>query len=149
MNIVTLCFSFSDPPVIATPDEPSVTDSRIKVMIGNDTCISNTFTGMVNLTCIIVSGVEPITFNWLVGGEDFMNNSHSVVIPINDTASKLIVGVDTGASVDLDLNNYTCIVRNSDGNDIAVSILSRCGEFIATRTICVMFSVLYRNSSSH
>ena len=130
MNIVTLCLSFSEPPVIATPDEPSVTDSGIEVMIGNDTCINNTFTGMVNFTCIVVSGMEPITFNWLVGGEDFMNNSHSVVIPINDTASKLIVGVDTGASVDLDLNNYTCFASNSDGNDTAVSILSRCGELI-------------------
>ena len=122
--------SFSDPPVIATPDQPSVTDSGIEVMIGNDTCINNTFMGMVNFTCVVVSGMEPITFNWLVGGEDFMNNSHSVVIPINDTASKLIVGVDTGASVDLDLNNYTCIANNADGNDTAVSILSRCGELI-------------------
>ena len=120
--------SFSDPPVIATPDQPSVTDSGIEVMIGNDTCISNTFTGTVNFTCVVVSGMEPITFNWLVGGEYFMSNSHSVVIPINDTASKLIVGVDTGASVDLDLNNYTCIASNADGNDTTVSVLSRCSK---------------------
>ena len=96
-------------------------------MIGNDTCINNTFTGTVNFTCVVVSGMEPITFNWLVGGEDFMNTSHSVVIPINNTASKLILGVDTGAS---DLNNYTCIVSNADGSGMASSILSRCGELL-------------------
>ena len=139
----TLCeisnFSFSEPPVIATPDEPSVTDSGIEIMIGNDTCINNTLMGMVNFTCVVVSGMEPITFNWLVGGEDFMNNSHSVVIPINDTASKLIVGVDTGASVDLDLNNYTCFTNNSDGNDAAVSILSRCGKYNSYKSCMCYF----------
>ena len=143
MNIVILCFSFSEPPVIATPDKPSVTDSGIEVMIGNDTCINNTFTGMVNFTCIVVSGMEPITFNWLVGGEDFTNNSHSVVIPINDTASKLIVGVDTGASVDLDLNNYTCIASNSDGNDTAVSTLSQCGKSNSYKSCMCYVEFLY------
>ena len=73
-------------------------------MIGNDTCINNTFMGMVNFTCVVVSGRLPITISWQVGGEDFVNDDHSMVISINDTASKLIIGVDTGASVDLDLN---------------------------------------------
>ena len=97
-------------------------------MIGNNTCINNTFTGMVNFTCVVVSGAFPITFNWQVGGEAFMNNSHSMEIRFNNTVSILIVGIDTGASVDRDLNNYTCNASNSDGSDMAVSVLSRCGK---------------------
>ena len=97
-------------------------------MIGNNTCISNTFTGMVNFTCVVVSGLMPVTFNWQVGGEAFINNSHSMEIRFNNTVSILIVGVDTGASVDRDLNNYTCIASNDDGSDMAVSVLSRCGK---------------------
>ena len=128
MYMCVVALYFSDPPVIATPDQPSVTNSGIEVMIGNNTCINNTFTGMVNFTCVVVSGAEPITFMWQVGGEAFMNNSHSMEIRFNNTVSILIVGVDTGASVDRDLNNYTCIASNDDGSDMAVSVLSRCGK---------------------
>ena len=84
--------------------------------------------GMVNFTCVVVSGMPEVTITWQVGGEEFMNNNHSMVISINNTASQLIVGVDTGASIDLDLNNYTCIANNTDGTDTAVSIFSRCGK---------------------
>ena len=119
---------FLDPPVIATSDQPSVTDSGIEIMIGNNTCINSIFTGMVNFTCVVVSGAEPITFMWQVGGEAFINNSHSMEIRFNNTVSILIVGVDTGASVGRDLNNYTCIASNDDGSDMAVSVLSRCGK---------------------
>ena len=97
-------------------------------MSGNNTCINETFMGMVNFTCVVVSGMPEVTITWQVGGEEFMNNNHSMVISINNTASQLIVGVDTGASIDLDLNNYTCIASNTDGTDTAVSILSRCGK---------------------
>ena len=122
--------SHTDPPIIAPPDQPPIiTDDGIEVMIGyNDTCINNTFMGTVNFTCVVVSGMEPLTIQWQVNGEDFMNNSHSVVVSINNTASKLIIGVDTGASIEEDVNNnYTCIAENSDGSDSAESILSRCG----------------------
>ena len=120
----------TDPPIIATPSQPpTVTDNGIEVMIGNDTCIDNAFMGMVNFTCVVVSGRSGITISWLVGGAVFMNNNHSMVIPVNNTASKLIVGVDSGVSIDRDINNYTCVATNSDGNDTAVSILSICGKF--------------------
>ena len=122
--------SHTDPPIIAPPDQPPIiTDDGIEVMIGyNDTCINNTFMGTVNFTCVVVSGMEPLTIQWQVNGEDFMNNSHSVVVSINNITSKLIVGVDTGASIEEDVNNiYTCIAENSDGSDSAESILSRCG----------------------
>ena len=99
-------------------------------MVGfNDTCIKNTFRGMVNFTCVIVSGRTPLTIGWQVGGENFTSDGHSLVITISDTVSKLIIGVDTGASLDIDLNEYRCIANNSDGNDTAVSTLSRCGKF--------------------
>ena len=99
-------------------------------MIGfNDTCINNTFRGMVNFTCVVVSGRRPLTIGWQVGGEDFTSDGHSMVVTITDTVSKLIIGVDTSASIDLDLNNYRCTVTNSDGNDTAVSILTRCSKF--------------------
>ena len=99
-------------------------------MIGfNDTCINNTFRGMVNFTCVLVSGRRPLTIGWQVGGEDFMSDGHSMVVTINDTVSKLIIGVDASASLDLDLNDYRCTATNSDGTDTAVSILTRCGKF--------------------
>ena len=120
----------TDPPIIATPNQPpTVTDNGIEVMIGNNTCIDNAFMGMVNFTCVVVSGRAGITISWLVDGEVLMNNNHSMVISINNTASKLIVGVDTGVSVDRDLNNYTCRASNSDGTDTGVSILSICSKF--------------------
>ena len=99
-------------------------------MIGfNDTCINNTFRGMVNFTCVLVRGRRPLTIGWQVGGEDFTSVGHSMVVTINDTVSKLIIGVDTSASLDLDLNDYRCTATNSDGTDTAVSILTRCGKF--------------------
>ena len=99
-------------------------------MIGiNDSCINNTFRGMVNFTCVVVSGRRPVTISWQVGGTDFVSNDHSMVVTINDTASKLIIGVDTGASLDLDLNDYRCTASNSDGIDTADSTLSRCRKF--------------------
>ena len=120
----------TDPPIIATSNQPpTVTDNGIEVMIGNNTCIDNAFIGMVNFTCVVVSGRPGITISWLVGGEVFMNNNHSMVISSNNIASKLIINIDTGASVDQHLNNYTCIANNTDGNDTAVSILSACGKF--------------------
>ena len=79
--------------------------------------------GMVNFTCVVVSGRRPLTISWQVGGEDFTSDSHSMVVTINDTVSKLVIGVDTRASLDLDLNEYRCIANNSDGTDTAVSIL--------------------------
>ena len=120
----------ADPPVIATPDQPTITDDGVEYMIGfNDTCINNTFRGMVNFTCVVVSGRRPLTISWQVGGEDFTSDSHSMVVAVNDTVSKLVIGVDTGASLDLDLNDYSCTASNSDGTDTAVSVLSRCGKF--------------------
>lgn len=129
LYIISTC---TEPPVIAPPDQPPIiTDDGIEVMVGyNDTCINNTFMGTVNFTCVVVSGKLPVTIRWQVNGEDFMNNSHSEVVPINNTISKLIVGVDTGASIEQDVNNnYTCIASNEDGRDSAESILSRCGKF--------------------
>ena len=120
-----------DPPVIAPPADkpPNVTDDGIEFMIGsNDTCINNTFMGTVNFTCVVVSGTENVAIRWKVDGEYFMNDNHSMVVSINSTASKLIIGVDTGASVEQDLKNYTCIATNIDGNDTAVSVLERCGK---------------------
>ena len=131
-NILQLTLSPPlDPPVIALPDKrPIVTDDGIEFMIGsNDTCISNTFMGTVNFTCVVVSGTENVAIRWKVDGEYFMNDNHSMVVSINSTASKLIIGVDTGASVEQDLKNYTCIAINDDGNNTAVSVLERCGEF--------------------
>ena len=131
LSICTYFYAFFiDPPIIATSNQsPTVTDNGIEVMIGNNTCINETFMGMVNFTCVVeVSGSPEVTISWQVGSEVFMNNNHSMVISINNTASQLIVGVDTGASLDLDLNNYTCIASNTDGTDTAVSILSRCGK---------------------
>ena len=116
--------------MIATPDQPTITDDGVEYMIGfNDTCINNTFIGMVNFTCVVVSGRRPLTISWQVGDEDFTSDGHSMVVTVNDTVSKLIIGVDTGASLDLDLNEYRCIANNSDGTDTAVSTLSRCGKF--------------------
>ena len=115
--------------MIATPDQPSITDDGIEYMVGyNNTCINNTFMGMVNFTCVVVSGRRPLTVSWQVGDEDFTSDGHSMVVTINDTVSKLIIGVDTGASLDLDLNDYRCIANNSDGVDTIVSTLSRCGK---------------------
>ena len=133
--------SLTDPPVIATPDQPPVvTDNGIEFMIGfNDSCINNTFRGMVNFTCVVVSGRQPVTISWQVGGTDFVSNDHSMVVTINDTASKLIIGVDTGASLDLDLNNYRCTASNSDGTDTADSTLSRCRKFSSNKN-CNVFS---------
>ena len=124
-------FSFlADPPVIATPDQPTITDDGVEYMVGfNDTCINNTFRGMVNFTCVVVSGRTPLTISWQVGGEDFTNDSHSMVVTVNDTVSKLVIGVDTGVSLDLYLNEYRCIANNRYGNNTAVSTLSRCGKF--------------------
>ena len=126
-----MCILFlTDPPVIATPDQPTVTNDGIEYMIGfNDTCINNTFRGMVNFTCVLVSGRRPLTIGWQVGGEDFTSDGHSMVVTINDTVSKLIIGVDASASLDLDLNDYRCTATNSDGTDTAVSTLTRCGKF--------------------
>ena len=104
--------------------------------------------GMVNFTCVAVSSRPEVTIRWQVGGEEFMNNNHSMVISINNNASQLIVGVDTGASIDLDLNNYTCIANNTDGNDTAVSILSRCGK-LAIGIIYSLINIKYRNCSTH
>ena len=95
----------------------------------DDTCINNTFRGMVNITCVVVSGRRPLTIGWKVGGEDFTSDGHSMVVTINDTVSKLIIGTDTSASLDLDLNDYRCTATNNDGNDTGVSILTRCGKF--------------------
>ena len=137
-------YILTDPPMIATPDQPPiVTDDGIEYMIGfNDTCINNTFRGMVNFTCVVVSGRTPITISWQVGGVDFVNNSHSLDVHINDTARKLIIGVDTGASLDLDLNNYRCIAINSDGNDTANSTLSRCGKFSSQKNYKILSIVI-------
>ena len=119
-----------DPPVIAIPEEPNVSDNGIEVSIeSNNTCINNTFMGMVNFTCVVVTGRLPVNIRWLVDGEEFMNDSHSMSVLINSTTSKLIIGVDSSASVEQDLKNYTCIATNSDGSDTAVSVLSRCGKF--------------------
>ena len=116
--------------MIATPDQPIITDDGVEYMIGfNNTCINSTFMGMVNFTCVIVSGRRPLTISWQVGGEDFTSDGHSMVVTVNDTVSKLVIGVDTGASLDLDLNEYRCTAINSDGTDTAVSTLSRCGKF--------------------
>ena len=121
---------YIDPPVIATPDQPIVTNDGIEYMVGfNNACIKNTFIGMVNFTCVIVSGRTPLTIGWQVDGENFTSDGHSLVVTISDTVSKLIIGIDTGASLDLDLNEYRCIAINSDGTDTAVSTLSRCGKF--------------------
>ena len=130
-----VCVSLTDPPVIATPDQlPAVTNNAVEFMIGfNDSCINNTFRGMVNFTCVVVSGRQPVTISWQVGGTDFVNNDHSMVVTINDTASKLIIGVDIGASLDLDLNNYRCTASNSDGTDTADSTLSRCSKFSSNK----------------
>ena len=120
-------------------------------MIGfNDTCINNTFMGTVNFTCVVVSGKEPVGIRWQVNGEDFMNDGHSEVVSINNTASKLIVGVDTGASIEQDVNNnYTCIANNSDGIDSAESILSRCGKVNSSKNYKNCLLLLYRNCSNH
>ena len=131
-------FSFlTDPPVIATPDQPSITDDGIEYMVGfNDTCINNTIMGMVNFTCVVVSGRRPLTISWQVGDENFTSDGRSMVVTINDTVSKLVIGVDTGASLDLDLNEYRCTAINSDGTDTAVSTLSRCGKFGSRNSYC-------------
>ena len=148
MCMYSVYVSLTDPPIIATPDQPpTVTDNGIEIMIGNDTCINNTFMGMVNFSCVVVSGRPEVTISWQVGGEEFMNNNHSMVVSVNNNTSKLIVGVDTGASIDLDLNNYTCIANNSNGNDTAVSILSRCGKFSSHKNY-IQFTIVISNTET-
>ena len=116
--------------MIAILDQPTITDDGVEYMVGfNNTCINNTFRGMVNFTCVKVSGRPSITISWQVSGEDFTSDGHSMVVTINDAVSKLVIGVDTGASLDLYLNEYRCIANNSDGTNTAVSTLSRCGKF--------------------
>ena len=131
--------------MIATPDQPTITDDGVEYMIGfNDTCINNTFMGMVNFTCVVVSGRRPLTISWQVGGKDFTSDGHSMVVTINDTVSKLVIGVDTGASLDLDLNEYRCTAINIDGTDTAVSTLSRCGKFGSRNSYCkILLLVLF------
>ena len=64
----------------------------------------------------MISGRRPLTIGWQVGGEDFTSDGQSTVITISDTVSKLIIGIDTSASLDLDLNDYRCTATNDDGN---------------------------------
>jgi len=117
------------PPVIPPPTLPIPNEDGLEVTIGyNDTCINNTFMGTVNFTCVVVGGRLPVSIQWLVDGEVFTSDSHSVNISINGTASILVIGIDNGASVEQDLKNYTCQVSNRDGSVFVSSLLSRCGK---------------------
>ena len=110
---------------------PIITDDGLEVTIGyTDTCINNTFMGTVNFTCVVVGGRTPVTIEWLVDGEVFTNDSHSVIISVSETASLLVIGIDNGATVEQDLNYYMCRATNRDGSVTAFSQLSRCGEMV-------------------
>ena len=119
------------PPTIPLPLPPIITDDGLEVTVGyNDTCINNTFMGTVNFTCVVVGGRTPVTIEWLVDGEVFTGDSHSVIISVNETASLLVIGIDNGATVEQDLKNYTCQATNRDGNDTSTTPLLRCGEVV-------------------
>ena len=123
------------PPTIQPPTPTITTEDGLEVTVGyNDTCINNTFMGTVNFTCVVVGGRTPVTIQWLVDGEVFTGDSHSVIKSVNETASLLVIGIDNGASVEQDLKYYACQVRNRDGSFAAFTQLSRCGEVIMLLT---------------
>ena len=110
---------------------PIITDDGLEVTIGyNDTCINNTFMGTVNFTCVVVGGRTPVTIEWLVDGEVFTGDSHSVIISVNETASLLVIGIDNGATIEQDSHYYICQATNRDGSVAVFSQLSRCGEIL-------------------
>ena len=104
--------------------------------------------GTVNFTCVVVGGRTPVTIQWLVDGEVFTGDSHSVIKSVNETASLLVIGIDNGASVEQDLKYYACQVSNSVGSFAAFTQLSRCGEVVTLLTnLCTAFC--FWNSSTH
>jgi len=122
---------------------------NLEVTVGyNDTCINNTFMGTVNFTCVVVGGRTPVTIQWLVNGEVFTGDSHSVVISVNETASVLVIGIDNGVSVEQDLKYYACQVSNSVGNFAAFTQLLRCGEVVVLLTnLCT--ALCFWNNNTH
>ena len=90
------------PPIFQPPEiPPNATEDGLMVTIGyNDTCISGAFVGTVNFTCVVVGGRMPVnSIEWLVNGEVFTGDSHSVIISVNGSASLLVIGNDGVASV--------------------------------------------------